>query len=223
MYYNDGTVVDANDISGGPDVLYDLTGIYLVWYNQSVTITNNRIHAFHAASGLLFGILITSESVAGKPITIANNLIYDFQSTIAQYGIASRDAISTYSGSYLNIYHNTISLDDQVEFGSETYSIYFETVTDVDVRDNIVTITRNGSDYNYGIYFGTAQQVTSDRNVFYIPAGHSNVCAIGKYNGVDYFNLLNWRNATGYDYYSSDVNPAYTNLASLISFQRIRA
>jgi hypothetical protein len=146
MYYNTGTQVDSNDITGGPDAIYDLTGIYLRRYNQSISITRNRIHAFHSISGLQYGILISSESVAGKQCLIANNAIYDFQSPLAQYGIASRDAWGTFSGSYLNCYHNTISFDDQVEFGTETFGFYFEYVTDVNVSNNIVTATRLTSD-----------------------------------------------------------------------------
>lgn len=215
MYYNDGTQLDANDISGGPDAIYDLTGIYLLMYNQNINITRNRIHAFHSVNGKQYGILITSESVAGKPCLIANNAIYDFQSPTSQYGIASRFPYNTYSGSYLNCYHNTISFDDQVVFGTETFGFYFETVTDVNVKNNIVTISRQTSDWNYGIYFENIPvNAVSDRNDFYIPQGLSYMCAYGRYNRLDYRLLADWQIATAYDYTSSEADPAFTNRAA---------
>ena len=214
MYYTDGTVIDGNDISGGPDANSDLYGMYLDYYNQSFAITNNRIHAFHSGPGSrLYGILIASQSVSGKECLIANNLIYDFQCNLSQYGIASKSP-NTYSTSYLNIYHNTISLDDQTVPGTESFGFYFEKVTDMKVRDNIVTITRPTSNWNYGIYFkNIPQNFTATNNDYYVPDGPANIDAIGGYNSSAYVIMTDWRVATGYDNYSTTINPLYTNLA----------
>lgn len=214
MYYTSGTLIDGNEITGGPDAVYDLTGMYFGYLNQSFAVTNNRIHAFHCLSGsTLYGILISSESVAGKENLVANNLIYDFQCDGSLYGIASRFPDFTYSTSYLNIYHNTISLDDQIVSGAEAFGIYLQTVSDVNVVDNIVTVTHKSTDRNYGIYFQTIPvRFASQRNVFYVPPSPALVDAIGVYGGTAYITMAAWQTATGFDYYSTDVNPLYTNL-----------
>jgi gliding motility-associated-like protein len=216
IFYTSGSLVDGNDITGGPDAEYDLYGMYINWYNQSLSVTNNRIHGFHSVSGsVLYGIFYSSESVLGKECTIANNLIYDFRCDGSQYGIGSRYANNILSANYLNIYHNTISLDDQVEFGVESFGLYFERVTDVSVMNNIITITRLTSDWNYGIYFeNIPQNFTSDRNDFYIPIGPAFQCSIGVYGLVAYATLPEWRAATGYDFSSAAIDPAYASLAS---------
>lgn len=214
MYYTSGTLIDGNEITGGTDAVYDLTGMYFGYLNQSLSVTNNRIHAFHCLSGsMLYGMLISSESVAGKENLVANNLIYDFQCDGSLYGIASRYPDFTYSASYLNIYHNTISLDDQIVSGSEAFGIYLQKVSDVNVMDNIVTVTRRSTDWNYGIYFQTVPVLfESQRNVFYVPASPAFIDAIGVYGGTAYTTMTAWQTATGFDYYSTDVNPLYTDL-----------
>jgi gliding motility-associated-like protein len=212
--YNSGTVIDRNEIMGGPDAIYGNYGMYITSYNQSLSITRNKIHGFQDQFGLsIYGIYISSESVLGKECLIANNLIYDFQGDGSQYGIASRNIVNTYSGSYLNVYHNTISLDDQNVFGIESYALYFEKVTNVDVADNIITITRAANDYNIGINLDSIPvNFTASRNDYYIPNGSASICAVGKYNGTTYSTLLEWQTVTGYEIYSRDIDPVYTNL-----------
>jgi trimeric autotransporter adhesin len=217
-YYTNNTLIDGNDITGGPDAIYDVNGIYVAMYNHSLSITRNKIHGFHADPGsTIYGILISSESEAGKECLIANNLIYDLQSDNVICGIASRYAMFTMvSASYLNIYHNTISIDDQVSPGLEGYGFYLENVTDVNVANNIVTVTRPTGDRNCGIYLESAPvNFTARNNIYYVPTGLSPVCATGNYDGNPYETVDEWRTATTYDLYSSNIDPAYADLAGL--------
>lgn len=215
-HWTTGTVIDGNNITGGPDATSSLNGIYLDYINTSLVITNNVIHGFHLDPGSnAYGIQITSEGANGQECLIANNLIYDFTTTGNVYGIyAPRGSAPTYATAFLNIYNNTISLDDQSVPGTEAYGMRFDQTTNVRVMNNIITVTRNSSDYNYGIYFNyEPYDFTSQRNVIYVPDGPAYIDAIAKLTGTDYFNMSTWKGITGYDYYSTDVNPGYTNLA----------
>ncbi|WP_207513278.1 right-handed parallel beta-helix repeat-containing protein [Longitalea luteola] len=216
MYYTSSTLIDGNDITGGPDAIYDLIGMYLAYYNQSFVITNNRIHGFHAEPGsTLTGLFISSESVAGKECLFANNLIYDFQTAGTVIGIVSRLPNTVYSTSFLNIYHNTISLDDQSVPGTDAFGMQFDNVSDVNIMNNIVTVTRRSSNINYGIYFEVAPtNFTSQRNDIYVPDGPATNDAVGVIRSVVYNTMAAWQKATGYDYFSTDVNPIYANPAA---------
>lgn len=216
MYCTSGTVIDGNDISGGPDAVNTLNGIFLDYLNYSFAITSNKIHNFHLNPGrFAYGIQISSTSASGQECLIANNLIYDFRTTGKMYGIyAFRSQAPNFATSFLNIYNNTISLDDQVTSGSEAYGMFFDRSTNVSVMNNIVTITRKSFNSNYGIFFGTEPfNYTSQRNVIYVPDGPAAIDAVGRLNGNDYITMSSWKTITGYDYYSTDVNPGYANLA----------
>jgi trimeric autotransporter adhesin len=212
LCYNSGTQVNANDITGGLN-LYRSSGIDINYYNQGLAVTSNRIHDLWVdpskTNNKLYGILIGSQGVAGNESLIANNLFYNFQSNNAQFGIAFRNTIS----SFFNVYHNTISIDDQTLPGTESYGIYMETVTDVTVRNNIATVSRPCSDWNYGIYVMDALRFKSDNNCFYVKTGSAPFCFFGHYLVTDYPTIDDWRLATGQDQFSIDVNPVYANLA----------
>jgi gliding motility-associated-like protein len=213
LHYNDGTLVNGNDLQGGPDAYQDIRGIYMNTFDQNVKITNNQIHNFQIPDGVdgtfIYGILNTAYAAAGNVNLIANNLIYNFASNGPHYGIATRYG----SSSYLNVYHNTISLDDQTVVGQSCDGLYFQDGNDINVWDNIVTVSRKSNDWNRAISFNNVIRVTSNRNVFnvsnvYGPGG------IGFYNGTAIDVLSQWQKRSGLDYHSVMADPQYTNLAA---------
>lgn len=215
LQYTANTVIDNNEITGGPDAVWGTYPIFANWYNHGFAITSNKIHAFYGDPGKdIFGMVITSESEAGKECLVANNLIYDLRGDNIMYGIASRLPNNIYTATYLNIYNNTISLDDQNYFGYQTYGLYLENVTDVKIFNNIVSVTRATSDKNHGIYFYTEPvNFTANNNVYYVPTGVSTTVGIGVYGWTNSLPTLElWQKRTASDYYSSTVNPAYTSL-----------
>jgi hypothetical protein len=214
LYYNDGTVVDGNDLQGGPHAISTVVGVYLNLFDQNVKVINNKIHNFHISSTIsgsfIYGILNSAQCAAGNVNLFASNLIYDFSSKGIQYGIASRFATT----SNFNIYHNTISLDDQNIFGQEADGFYFEDVSDVNVLNNIITISRKTSDWNYGMRLVKMMtRFTSNRNVFTI-SGSNFTNALGKLANTDLDSLVDWQKATGLDYFSVYEDPQYTDLAA---------
>ncbi|HEX6426962.1 MAG TPA: gliding motility-associated C-terminal domain-containing protein [Niastella sp.] len=215
LYYNDGTIVDGNDLQGGPNATSAVAGVYLNLFDQNVKVINNKIHNFHISSTItgcfIYGILNSAQCAAGNVNVFASNLIYDFSSRGREYGIASRFA----PASYFNIYHNTISLNDQNILGREANGFYFEDVSDVNVLNNIITISRRTSDWNYGIVLVKMMtRFNSNRNVFTVSGSTSNTNKVGKLGNQDLDSLPAWQKATGLDYFSVYEDPQYTDLAA---------
>ncbi|OQP49781.1 hypothetical protein A4H97_28230 [Niastella yeongjuensis] len=209
LNYNDGAIVDGNDLQGGPHATRKVYGVYLNFLDQNVKVTNNKIHNFHIVAGgsLIYGILNSAQCVAGKENLFANNLICDFSSDNVQYGIAARFAAT----SYFNIYNNTISLDDQNVFGAESNGIYFENVSNVNVSNNIISVTRASINWNYAIFFERVMsQITFSRNVYYV-TGSFITNAVGSVAFVDQLTLADWQKVTGLDYSSVNLDPEFTD------------
>ncbi|MCS3800341.1 right-handed parallel beta-helix repeat-containing protein [Niastella sp. OAS944] len=217
MYYTSGTVIDGNDITGGPDATSTLYGMWFDTYNYGFSIVKNKIHGFHLTAGSdVYGIWVGSMSAPGQTCLIANNLMYDFRTNGKIFGIyAGKNSSLPYATSYLNVYNNTISIDDQVTLGSEAYGMNFEQTTYVQVMNNVITVTRRSFDFNYGLRFAfTPNNFASQRNVIYVPDGPAGIDAVGRVISNDYVTMASWKAGTGYDYYSTDVNPGYTSLAT---------
>src|SRR5262249_229004 len=150
------------------------------------------------------------QGAAGNANLFANNLIYDFSSNGIQYGIASRFATT----SYFNIYNNTISLDDQAIYGQECDGIYFQDVSNVNVWNNIISISRPTSDWNYAITLEKLMsQLSFSRNV-YVVSGSDFTNAVGSLANQDLDLLTDWQMATGLDYSSVYLDPQFANKAA---------
>lgn len=213
--YTDNTIITKNEITGGPDALWGTLPIATNYYNNSFAITSNKIHAFYCDPGNnQFGMMITNEGEAGKECLVANNLIYDLRGTRLIYGIASMFPNNVYSASYLNIYNNTISLDDQTYIGTKTYGLYLFETTNINVFNNIISVSRESSDKNYAIYFEVAPvNFTANNNVYYMAVNPTPTIGVGVLGvGNSYSTVKAWQKATGLDYYSLEVNPAFTSL-----------
>ena len=213
LNYNDGALVDGNDLQGGPNTAAPkISGVYLNLFDQNVKITNNKIHNFHVLAGgiKVHGILNSAQGAAGKENLFANNLIYDFSSDYNQYGIAANFATT----SYFNIYNNTISLDDPNQYAAECRGLYFSDASYVNVFNNIITLTTLTTDFSYVITLEKWMPgLTFKRNVFYV-TGSDNVNAVGLLAKQDLVLLSDWQKVTGLDYSSVYIDPQYTNLAA---------
>jgi gliding motility-associated-like protein len=224
IFNNDGTLIDSNDISGGENGFKDVAGVSLDSVDINVKITNNRIHNFHLDPswyGYTAGVRYIAQGAAGQENLIANNLIFDFSTSGYQRGIAALSvdpwvASNSEIPSYVNIYHNTISLDDQANmFGNESEGLYFGQVTDVNILNNIITITRYVSDFSFGIYFEKVpKRVVSNRNVYYVPNLGAYETGVGFWLHEDIITLPEWKKTTGLDYHSTFTDPQYTDLSA---------
>jgi gliding motility-associated-like protein len=216
VLYNDNTLIQGNDITGGPHA-EDGTGITCFEPNTNMRIIGNRIHHFVANAtnlnstlrGINFGGAVAG---TGTENLVANNLIYDFQSAGAQYGIMAQ-----YGGSRLNIYHNTISLENHAFTGSGiTYGIFTEDYSFINILNNIITVSRTTTDKNYAIYMKNAiTTFSSNRNDLYVPSGSTSTNAVGYYGGTQ-TSLASWQTKTGRDLLSVSSDPKYTDAANFV-------
>ncbi|MFY7886313.1 MAG: immunoglobulin domain-containing protein, partial [Dolichospermum sp.] len=95
------------------------------------------------------------------------------------------------------------------------YGIYQSTAaTGIDVRNNIVSITRGGTGIKRAIHFNTiTSTLISNKNVLYInaPAGTNN--HLGQFGTTNYTTLANWQTANSnvYDLGSLSTDPSFIN------------
>ncbi|OQP51850.1 hypothetical protein A4H97_26985 [Niastella yeongjuensis] len=211
---NSNAVIDGNKFTGG-DNLGGTVGIDLEKQAHKVSVINNRFYDWIIdplfGFSELYGIVVNAQGVAGQENLIANNAMYNWSSGDQgmQYGITATGA------TYANIYHNTISLDDQTEVGEETYGVSLQNVSNINFMNNVVSVSRKTVGVNYGIYTDNVSPVfASDHNVIYV----AKAVAPGKAffgNWANNFadNLAIWQTNSGNDFFSTAVNPVFANAA----------
>lgn len=208
IYGHNNIIVRGNDVSrptrSGVTTTY---GIYAA--GTGMLIEKNRIHnMFDAATGsssTAYCIYIAASGTSATPNKAENNLIYNINNGAGtEYGI--------YSASYAwwNFYHNTIVLDDAAATAGTTYGCYAYGAN-VNVKNNLIYITRGGSGTKYGVYFSTSGVTASANNDLYVnaPSGTNNT---GYYNTA-YSTLAAWQGA-GFDLSSVSYDPLFVNATS---------
>jgi hypothetical protein len=205
-YYTDSTYIGNNEISR-PNTTNLTTAycMYILGASQDLTIEKNRIHnlfdQLETSTGGIYGIyLSTGAAQAGRTTIVKNNLIYNLNSNGAHYGLYNAT-----SGNVL-YYHNTVVSDFAAATAGAVYGFYQTgSATGIDIRNNIISVTKGGSGVKYGIYMSTAATpLTSNYNNIYVPAGN-----IG-YNTVAKATLTDWQAVASNDMNSSVVDPVFT-------------
>jgi hypothetical protein len=150
-----------------------------------------------------YGVYINSSGAAGNEILIRNNLFSDLNTNGSIYGIYSP------SWQYVQIYHNTISLDDASStFNGGTYGVYLSGANTV-CKNNLVSISRGGTGPKYGLYYLSGISTSSNNFVFISPAVAA-TAYYGYYNGAHSTHAL-WKTNTGLDMNGGDADPVYAN------------
>jgi hypothetical protein len=195
-------------------VISTFYGVY-AFNNLSTAIESNRIHdAFtlnNTLSNSAYGIYYTANSgAAGQENDAVNNLIYNFNGAGLDYGIYNS------ASGYTRYYHNTVSLDNTAYAGlSGCYGFYqISAATNIDFRNNLVSVTRGGTGSKYALYFSTATStITSNYNDLFI--GTSTTAYTGYY-GSNQATLANWQaaNNASYDAASQQLAPQFADVAT---------
>ena len=190
-------------------------GIYHTGTSNNSLISGNRIHSpFTGAptnTSAMYGIYLTAnDAPSNAPTRIANNLMYDFNGAGTIYGFYNS---SSNNARYL---HNTLSFENTANTSTNvTYGLYQITEADgIQVRNNIITISRGGTGAKYGMYFSTALTAfTSDNNNIVVngAAGANN---FGYAATAAQATLTAWQNTTSQDANSRTDDPIYTNPAA---------
>jgi len=215
---NDSTQVIGNDISRpNRTSVTTFNGVYLTAGNRDIDIEKNRIHNTHgnasSLTGSSYAIYFTGcDAPVGQENRAVNNLVYDFNSNGTIYALYN----SSSNGAYY--YHNSISLDHTAATAGTTRGFYqTTTASNIDVRNNIFSITRGGSGIKHGLYFNsTGSTITSDNNDIYVNSAGSGAQRIGRYGTTEFATLANWQtaNSNAYDQNSADSNPLFVSAAT---------
>ncbi len=218
MTQTNGTLIRGNTIRN-PTRTSNTTiyGIYAISGSRNDTITGNRIlDPFGTAvttTNAFYGIyLIATNIVAGSPMIISNNLIYNVRNNGGQYGIYLNSAQNVFA------YNNTISLDYTASTANNTYQTiaYYTTgstaANGCAFRNNIVSLTRGGTTAKYGCYVataGTAANYSINNNSYYLTGLGA---AVGFYNS-NFNTLTQWKTANGaiFDQNSYQILPGFVN------------
>jgi gliding motility-associated-like protein len=187
-------------------------GIYHTGTSNNSLISGNRIHSpFTGAptnTSAMYGIYLTAnDAPSNAPTRIVNNLLYDFNGAGTIYGFYNS---SSNNARYL---HNTLSFDNTANTStSVTYGSYQVTEADgIQLRNNIITISRGGTGAKHGMYFSTAlTSFTSDNNNVLVN-GAAGVNNFGYASGAAQATLAAWQATTSQDANSLTIDPIYTN------------
>lgn len=208
------TLVEKNDISradrtasGG--ITY---GIYFTGLSTSAKISKNSIHNIFdsqpTTTNDLYGIYLTGvDATVGAENVVSNNQVYSITCNGIIYGMYNASSDNAW------YFHNTISLDHAGSTSTFATRGFYQltAATGIQLKNNLITISRGGSGTRHAIYMGTTTTTfTSDYNDFYVEAGANNFVG---YNGSNQTTLANWQAATGKDANSVSLNPVYIDLA----------
>jgi trimeric autotransporter adhesin len=190
-------------------------GLYLITGLKSALIEANRIHNSHdqltTRNGIAYGIYLTAAATLGFETKIVNNLIYNMNSDSGTiYGIYM-------SAAYVKAYHNTISLDHSAAFGGTattyTYGFYLGNQAGVEIKNNVVSITRGGTTTKYGLYslMASPNTLIENNDDVYVRASNS---YFGYSASTARPTLTTWQTATGQGANTFDKNPGYISPAT---------
>lgn len=210
VYGNTNVLVSGNDVSRPSRST--VSTAYGVYASSTINalIEKNRIHnLFDGATGsgstayCLY--LISNGASATQPNRAENNLIYNINN-------GTGDIMGIYSPGYnnWNYYHNTIVLDDAAATAGWVYGCYVYGA-DVNVKNNLIYITRAGTGTKYCLYYSGTGVTSSANNDLYINAsGGTNY--IGYYN-VAWATMAGWQ-GTGFDVSSVSLDPQFVNIGA---------
>lgn len=206
LYYNDGSVVEDNDVSRpNRTSVSTLYGIYLS-SSTDCDVLSNAIHNTHdnasSLTGSAYAIYHSSaDGTAGNEHRVINNVVYNFNSNGTVYALYN-------SGSdYVQYYHNSISLDHAGSTGGTTRGLHqTTTATGLELKNNIFSLTRGGSGVKTGIYMNaSATTIDCDYNAIYLGGAGTGALHVGYYSGSQ-TTLADWQAANGGIYGANSVD-----------------
>ena len=201
-YYAAGTQFIGNEVTrSGKTTSTIFYGIYL-GYGPDGEIVGNRIYTPGGILGntaTFYGIY----TLQSRDVLIANNAVYDINQGGDVYGIY----MSTTANARL--YHNTIDIAHTLNGTTPNHGVYATgTNTDMQVKNNNITLTGGGSASNYGFYYNTAASVTDvQKNNIYVSGTNNHY---GFYTSA-YFTQADFHAAYPFlEVNSPSVNPLYS-------------
>ena len=206
MIYNTGTQVIGNDLhrTNRPSAS-TFYGIVNSTGNLKSNITRNRIHnpfTVYTAGTTGYYLYNSNTGALGSENVFSNNAVYNMD------GLTGTQYIMYSYGNYAKWYHNTISSDYAGATSGSTYGYYqaSSTYNVVEVKDNIISVTRGGTGTKYAVYHSAAGYATvMNNNDYFVGNG-----ALVGYYGAAQTTLANWQTASGQDANSVSIDPVFT-------------
>ncbi|GAB1447722.1 hypothetical protein MASR2M44_07200 [Bacteroidota bacterium] len=206
----DSAQIVGNDINretrAGISTFY---GIYMATARQ-MDIRSNRIHDAGSGSYACYPIYLTTASVnnTGEETVIANNLIYNNQTTSTYYGIYG--LTGTYSG--IRFWHNTIHHAIPIAATGAVRNVFLNgTLSNIDFRNNILSLSGGGTGAKHALYITNPSATFTANGNVYFNSSTSGTYTMGFW-GQAALTLANWKTLTSMDSASLDVDPAFTSI-----------
>jgi len=213
-YQSSGFKITGNNISRPTRANSTTTaGIYLTTGNIGALVEKNRIHNMFDGNGIststFYGVYVSADAKPNFENKIINNLIYNINSNGTAYGIYNA------GGDSMQVYHNTIVLDDASTTTGAAYGLYQTTAANgIVYKNNIVYITRNGTGIKRCIYFvTTTSSIVSNNNVLFLSSSSGTNNNVGQFGTTNYATLADWKtaNSNAYDQLSLNIDPVLSN------------
>jgi parallel beta-helix repeat protein len=212
LTYQSGAVVSKNDVSRPTKTASTTTaGVYVTTGCINTLVEKNTVHnmfdALSTNTSTSYGVYVGADGTAGNENKVINNLIYNIGGNGIVYGIYNT------SGDYMQVYHNTVSLDDVAATTGAAYGLYQTTAaTGLVYKNNLVSVTRSGTGVKRAVYFvTTTSTITSNNNVLYMNSSAGTDNKIGQFGTTSYTALTDWQtaNTNAYDQQSLSVDPQF--------------
>ena len=179
--------------------------------SYQLTCEKNKIQKLYEGnpgqSTTTYGIMHTFASALGFESNIRNNLINVTKTNGFVAGLYCY-------GSYSNIFHNTVAIDDANSGGTNTTYGAYGYGTNTFYKNNNISITRGGGGSRWGLYYPST-----------MANGASNGNNVWLQNGTMYYGyywangnmatLANWQTVNGFDANSFNTDPLFMNAAIL--------
>jgi hypothetical protein len=210
--YQSGALISGNEVTR-PTRTASTTvgGVFLSTSSINCLIEKNIVHNMFdmatTSTSTCYGIYVGTDGAAGQENKVINNLIYNIGGNGTAYGIYNT------GGAYMQAYYNTISLDDAIATSGVATGIYQTTASvGIDIKNNIVVVSRSGTGAKRCIHFvTTTSAITSNNNVLFMSATQGTNNHVGQFGTTNYTTLTDWKtaNTNAYDQLSLDFDPLF--------------
>jgi hypothetical protein len=221
IYVNGNTnlLVDSNSVSRpNRATVSTFDGIYFTGVSTNCVVSRNTLYTPFkgalASTAAAFPIYFNAcDATAGNENIVVNNVVHSMAGATG-----NQNGLLINSSDYLKVYHNTFSLDDATaSCACPARGIYVQTTTvaGLDIRNNIISVSRGGTGEKQGVYFEptSVATYTLDNNNYYITG--TGTLETGHIGTTGYATLANWQTATSKEANSKAENPMFTTSNNL--------
>ena len=215
--YGDSTTYLNNDIHRlNRATISTGYGIYFATGYGANKVIGNKIHDITAqaktGTTAIYGIYTLNDGTVTRPNIIANNSLYNLETSGAQYCIYNG------GGDYTKYYYNTVAVINPTATAGLVYGMYHPTAAiGLEYLNNNIYINKGGSAAKYGAYWSTiTNPVVSNYNNIYVENIGTGLVKTGRWGTTDYALMVDWKtaNANAFDQNSVSVDPVFSLLTS---------